>query len=65
MKGITVKRAIELLNIAKEGFPVNDAEEYYKAMELGIEALKRIKEYRDDHENITCTWRTLPGETRE
>jgi len=36
-------KAIELLNTAKEGWPVGDSEDYYKALELGIEALKRVK----------------------
>ncbi|KKN78482.1 hypothetical protein LCGC14_0350140 [marine sediment metagenome] len=37
---LTPERAIELLDTAKEGFPANDTEKYYLAMELGIEALK-------------------------
>jgi len=42
-----IDRAIKLLNIAKEGWPANNAEKYYKALELGIEALKRIQKNRE------------------
>jgi len=44
--GMTIDEAIELLNTAKEGFPASDTERYYKAMELGIEALRGIKKVR-------------------
>ena len=41
---MTIKEAIKLLRTAKEGFPANDTEPYYKAMELGIGALGRVKD---------------------
>lgn len=59
-----IDKAIENLNIAKEGFPTKNAEEYYIAVELGIEALKAI-------ENCRCLgpypndFLKLPGETDE
>ena len=58
---MTLDKAIELLNIAKEGFPVGDVEDYYIALELGIEALRQVKESRFD----PSTWepKLLPGET--
>ncbi len=59
---MTIDEAIKLLNTAKEGFPVNDTEKYYAAMELSIEALKQVKESRFDPS--TWTPQLLPGETK-
>ena len=56
-------KEIELLNIAKEGWPANDTEKYFKAMELGIEALKRIQKIRLS--DFTQGGTDLPGETEE
>ena len=56
-------KAIELLNIAKEGFPTNDTEKYYKAMELGIEALKNKQGQR--LYGVASSAILLPGETEE
>ena len=42
-----IDKAIELLDTAKEGRPLGDVEEYYLALELGIEALKRVEVRRD------------------
>ena len=58
-----LEEAIELLDIAKEGFPANDTEKYYKAMELLIEAGKREKSNRDNPDFIIVG--PLPGETEE
>uniref|UniRef100_A0A6M3XWA1 Uncharacterized protein n=1 Tax=viral metagenome TaxID=1070528 RepID=A0A6M3XWA1_9ZZZZ len=60
---MTIDKAIELLDTAKEGFPVKDDEEYYKAMELGIEALKRLEEGRK--RGYDYFGHLLPGETEE
>jgi len=60
---MTIESAITLLLCAKEGFPVNDAEPYYKAMELGVEALTRVLFYRAD--SIDVDYGLLPGETEE
>ena len=57
---MTIDEAIELLNVAKEGFPANDTEKYYVAMELGIEALKDIQKHRKGTFSIL-----LPSETEE
>lgn len=60
---MTRYKAIELLTIAIEGFPADDNEDYYNAMELAIEALR--------HFAILCralpAFRDvlLPGETKE
>jgi hypothetical protein len=64
---MTIDEAIELLKVAIEGFPVGDcSEQYYKAMELGIEALKRIKYYREELErNKILKVHLLPGETEK
>lgn len=58
-----LSKAVELGEIAKEGFPVGDAEEYYKAMELLIEAGKEVKEARLMGNILPHT--LLPGETKE
>jgi len=58
-----IEKAIELLETAKEGWPMGDnSEDYYKALELGIEALKQVKEARFDPGSWTP--QTLPGETK-
>ena len=58
-----IDEAIEYLNTAQDGFPVNNTEKYYLAIELGKEALKRIKYDRD----ITGSkhYVLLPGETAD
>jgi len=43
---MTLDKAIELLKTASEGWPMRDNEDYYKALDLGIEALIRLKEQR-------------------
>lgn len=55
-----LKKAIELLESAKEGWPVFDTEDYYRALELGLEALKLIRELRLYH-NVLSDY-SLPGE---
>jgi len=60
---MTIDEAIERLLCAKEGFPAENTEPYYQAMELGIEALKLTTKLR--------TWgsviaqKPLPGETEK
>ncbi len=58
-----LEEAIERLEIAKEGFPVSDAENYSKALELGLEALKRILREREIEKDPG--WGHLPGETND
>ena len=59
-----LERAIELNNISKEGFPVgDDVEDYYLAIKLGIEALKRLKLEKDEIPD--SLWNYLPGETKD
>ncbi len=60
---MTIDEAIGLLTCAKEGFPVENVEPYYKAMELGIEALKQLKLLR-----AMAAFQSqdlLPGETEK
>jgi len=58
---LTIDEAIELLETAKEGRPISDVEKYYKARELGIEALKRVQSLR-----MPYGWDSpLPGETEK
>jgi HD superfamily phosphodiesterase len=60
---MTIDQALDLLTTAKEGWPLNDNERYYQALELGIEALSRYKALRKHH--FTGTAALLPGETEE
>jgi len=58
---MTLDKAIELLKTASEGWPTRDNEDYYKALDLGIEALKSIKGLREQFPQIIIF--ALPGET--
>ena len=58
---MTIDEAIELLGCASQGFPVVKTEPYYKAMELGVEALKRCKAYKKAHIGLHYT--PMLGET--
>jgi len=60
---MTIDEAIKLLEVAKEGWPLIDQEKYYTALELGIEALKRIKLRRDQGKGYEP--KLLLGETEE
>ncbi|KKN46270.1 hypothetical protein LCGC14_0674770 [marine sediment metagenome] len=44
-----ITKAIKLLNTAKEGWPFENSGDYYKALELGLEALKQVKYLREIH----------------
>ena len=58
---MTIDEAIKLLNIAKGGFPAANTEYYYRALELGLEALKEVKMARFD--DPALVGELLPGET--
>ena len=58
---MTLDEAIKRLQVVKEGWPLSDSENYYKAVELGNEALKLIKEGRD--RPVWQPFKLLPGET--
>lgn len=60
---MTLDKAIELLKIASEGWPVGDNEDYYNALDLSIEALKRVQHLRQFWGKDLNT--ILPGETKE
>jgi len=61
---MTLEEAIARLKTAKEGFPMGyGAEEYYRALELGIAAIVFIIALRGN-EVISSNIR-LPGETEE
>ena len=59
---MTIDKAIELLNTAKEGWPVNNTEPYFKAMELGIEALELVGQIHIA--DGVLSGHLLPGETK-
>jgi len=56
-----IDEAIERLETAKEGWPVSAGEKYYQALELGLEALKRVKGNRLYPQ--PTVYPLLPGET--
>jgi len=56
-----VERAIEILLNHQADMPRADVPDLISAIKLGIEALKRLKEHREHH--IDITYRALPGET--
>ncbi len=60
---MNIKKAIELLELAKDNPGSLDALELSRADDLSIEALKRL---RDEKDMIPPPlWRPLPGETEE
>ena len=58
---MTIDEAIKRLEVVKEGWPLSDSENYYKAVELGIGALKRIKDLRGGATHL-INW-GIEGET--
>jgi len=60
---MTLEEAIQNLTYMKEHLYSYFNRPQFQALELGIEALKRLKEHREDH--IDITFRALPGETEE
>lgn len=57
-----INEAIRVLEYALNAPAVDTEGEAAKAIQLGVEALKRLKEHREDH--IDITHRNLPGETQ-
>ena len=60
---MTIDEAIKRLHAAKADWPVNDDEEYSKALQLGIEALEKVTIRRP-----TLSWKfepLLPSETEK
>lgn len=60
---MTIDEAIIILHREIRGVEINYPDALKGALGLGIEALKRLKEHRDDH--IDLTYRALPGETEK
>jgi len=60
---MTLTKAIELLTMELEAKTRTGEIDLHDALKLGIEALKRLKEHR--HSHIDITYRALPGETAE
>jgi len=58
---MTIDEAVGLLHGLQGETPEQLATPMQQAIKLGIEALKRLKEHREDH--IDITFRALPGET--
>ncbi|MBA7531605.1 hypothetical protein ES705_23818 [subsurface metagenome] len=60
---ITIKKAIAVLTDILDYVKPGDPPEEHYAIKLGIEALKRLGEYRID--NPETAWQLLPGETED
>jgi len=60
---MTLEEAIELLHNPPPTFGITQKIEYQDALKLGIEALKRIKEWRSHLGSAGCL--PLPGETKD
>ena len=60
---MTLGKAIEILTLIANQWANNYDDDDLHALNLGIEALKRIQEYRDG--GIIITTYLLPGETKE
>jgi len=63
LPGITLEKAIEILTIHNDHNPNFTDAERREAHKLGIEALKRIKHYREEYFSLAD--HTLPGETKD
>lgn len=60
---MTIKKAIKILSLWESLYKDYDADQLRVALNLGIEALKRIKsQYDPDHQMMRIP---LPGETKE
>lgn len=57
------EKAIEILSLAAPGHAFTTGTEFYDALNLGIEALKRVKAERTGYETYAPD--LLPGETEE
>jgi len=57
-----IEKAIEILPRLIKELPATLDEEEKNAIGLGIEALQRLKEHREEHTDI-CAFRSLPSET--
>ena len=60
---MTLTRAIEILELSRNGQLEGSPEDLEKAEQLGMEAMKRIREQRGPHR--TYLRHLLPGETEE
>jgi len=58
-----LEKAIEILSSPTARAGIEGIVEFEDAVSLGIEALKRLKEHREDH--IEIIFRALPGETKD
>lgn len=62
--GMTIDEAIKLSETASQGFPIGkDQEKYYKALDLGREALINLRNQRTT--GVAALDYRLPGETEK
>ncbi len=60
---MTIRKAIEILDYIDKAETIMWSPEHYAALQLGIEALKRLEKARED--NYLIRKNLLPGETEE
>ena len=60
---MNIEKAIEILYLSKEPEFEGDSNDFYEAIQLGIEALKRVQRTRPGYLYAKAT--RLPGETEE
>lgn len=60
---MTINEVIEILNSVAHGSVLFTDTEIRKASKIGIEALKTIKKWREQHRDLGFL--LLPGETKE
>jgi len=60
---MTLEEAINRLDIAKDGWPLVEMDKYYKAVELGLEALKLNQTMRETYAHPELL--VLPSETEK
>jgi len=63
MRGMTLKKAIEILIDHKMQSAFEATSDFEDALKLGIEALKRLNKLRDNYSPYSIA--PLPGETEE
>ena len=61
---ITIDEAIEVLRLTCQGEPYPGKHKIEDALRLGIEALKRVRDYKEAH-ILGLHYTPMPGETED
>jgi len=60
---MTIDEAIRIIQENAAWLDIESSKGYFQALQLGIEALKRVKWQRENYQKTS--YRLLPGETEE